>query len=49
MYIICMFMGHIADVSGAALGCRWWGAYAVAVGVITHELVVACSVCARAL
>ena len=30
-------------------GCRLCGAYMVAVGVITHELVVACSACARAL
>ena len=30
-------------------GCRLCGAYAVAVGVITHELVVACSACAWAL
>ena len=29
--------------------CRLCGAYAVAVSVITHELVVACSACARAL
>ena len=44
-------------VHGAALrmslvrlpGCRLSGAYAVPVGVITHELVVACSACARAL
>ena len=44
-------------VHGAALrmclvrlpGCRLCGAYAVAVGVIKHELVVACSACARAL
>ena len=28
---------------------RLCGAYAAAVGVITHELVVACSACARAL
>ena len=32
------------DVSGAAAGMqRLFGAYAVAVGVIAHELVVACS------
>ena len=30
-------------------GRRLCGAYAVAVGVITHELVVACSACAQAL
>ena len=44
-------------VHGAALrmclvrppGYRLCGAYAVAVGVITHELVVACSACAWAL
>ena len=30
-------------------GCRLSGAYAVAVGVITHELVVACSACTWAL
>ena len=44
-------------VHGAALrmclvrppGCRLSGAYAVAVGVITHEVVLACSACARAL
>ena len=44
-------------VHGAALrvclvrppGCRLSGAYAVAVGGITHELVVVCSACARAL
>ena len=44
-------------VHGAALrmclvrppGCRLCGAYAVAVGVITHELVVARSACTRAL
>ena len=31
------------------LGCGLCGAYAVSVGVITHELVVACSACAGAL
>ena len=44
-------------VHGAALrmclvrppGCRLCGTYAVAFGVITHELVVACSACAQAL
>ena len=49
VYIICTWR-HIADVSGAAARMqRLCGAYAVAVGVIAHELVVACSACARAL
>ena len=39
--IICTWR-HIADVS-IHPGCRLCGAYAVAVGVMTHELVVACS------
>ena len=44
---MCAYMARIADVSGAAAGMqimrRICGAYAVAVGVIAHELVVACS------
>ena len=41
---------RIADVSGAAARIqRLCGAHAVAVGVMAHELVVACSACARAL
>ena len=45
--IICTWR-HIEDVS-IHPGYRLCGAYAVAVGVITHELVVACSACAWAL
>ena len=43
-----MYNMYIADVS-IHPGCRLCGAYAVAVGVIMHELVVACSACAWAL
>ena len=52
----CVLYAHartwrlIADVSGVAAGMqRLCGAYSVAVGVMAHELVVACSACARAL
>ena len=41
---------RIADVSGAAAGTQTLcGAYLIAVGVMAHEHVVACSACVRAL
>ena len=48
---VCVIRTYVR-VHGAALrmclvrppGCRLCGAYAVAVGVIAHELVVACSI-----
>ena len=39
--VICTWR-HITDVP-IHLGCRLCGAYVVAVGVITHELDMACS------
>ena len=53
---VCVIYTYVR-VHGAALrmclvrppGYRLCGAYAVAVGVVAHELVVACSACARAL
>ena len=48
--IICTYAHVVSHVSGAAATMqRLCGAYAVAVGVMAHELVVACSTCARAL
>ena len=50
LYICARTWRRIADVSGAAARMqRLCGAYAVAVGVMAQELVVACGACARAL
>ena len=46
LYVRTRTWRRIADVSGAAARMqRLCGAYAVAVGVMAHELVVACSAC----
>ena len=50
VYYMCTYAR--VHMHGSALrppGYRLSGAYAVVVGVITHELVVACSACAQAL
>ena len=45
LYVCARAWRRIADVPGAADGMQiLCGAYAVAVGVIAHELVVACSI-----
>ena len=50
LYVCVRTWRRIADVSGAAAGMqRLCDAYSVAVGVMAHELVVACSACAWAL
>ena len=46
--IICTY-AHVAPHCGFVWCGRQDGAYAVAVGVMAHELVVACSACAQAL